>query len=129
MAVRDDDRALELDVQLVPMRRRHLLYAQALLTVDWLVERGGEPVLTRLTAAVRDGKSYADALESTTGFTPSALDERVGTALRQSLPPRFPVGVPGGQDHLNKCQFDGQPEGDHGEERLVDAPERVQRSA
>jgi peptidase MA superfamily protein len=70
-----------------------LLYAQALLTVDWLVERSGDAVLARLTAAVRDGQSYAGALESTTGFTPSALDERVGTALRQSLPPRFPVGV------------------------------------
>jgi hypothetical protein len=70
-----------------------LLYAQALLTVDWLVERGGESVLARLTRALRDGQPYASALESATGFTPAALDERIGAALRQSLPARFPVGV------------------------------------
>jgi hypothetical protein len=70
-----------------------LLYAQALLSVDWLVERSGEPVLARLTAAVRDGQSFASALEAATGFTPAALDERIGAALRQSLPNRFPVGV------------------------------------
>jgi hypothetical protein len=70
-----------------------LYYAQALLTVDWLVERSGESVLARLTAALRDGQPYASALESTTGLTPAALDERSGAALRQSLPTRFSVGV------------------------------------
>ncbi len=70
-----------------------LIYAEALLTVDWLLERGGPGAAGRVLAAVASDKPFAAALDDVTGIRVTALDASIDAALRADLLPRFPVGI------------------------------------
>jgi hypothetical protein len=70
-----------------------LIYAEALLAVDWLVARGGDAALGRLLTAVKAGQPFASALEAATGLTPAAFEERFTADVGRELPERFPVGI------------------------------------
>jgi hypothetical protein len=70
-----------------------LIYAQALLAVDWLVGRGSERAPGQVVRDVARDVSFAAALEARSGVAAQGLDAVVETALRESLLPRYPVGV------------------------------------
>ena len=119
-----------------------LIYAQALLAVDWLVGRGGDAALGRVLAAAAAGQSFASALEAATGLTPAAFDDRFAADLRRDLPARYPVGIhvmpaegppgtrfqfaavglpPGEQLNKRFVRDDGQPARSNGDPSIVGA--------
>jgi len=70
-----------------------LIYAEALLAVDWLATRGAPGAMGRVIDDVGHEQSFSAALEAATGVRASALDATMDRALRADLLPRFPVGI------------------------------------
>ena len=79
-----------------------LVYAEALLAVDWLAARAGAGLAGRVLDAVARDESFGAALEAATGVSAGSLDVAVDAVLRADLVPRYPVGV-----HL--CNAAGRP--------------------
>jgi hypothetical protein len=70
-----------------------LIYAEALLAVDWLAGRASPGLAGRLLGEVARDRSFAAALEAATGVAAATLDSSVDTALRAELLGRYPPGV------------------------------------
>lgn len=70
-----------------------LVYAQALLAVDWLAGQVGAGMAGRVLGEVARDRSFAAALEAATGVPAAALDASLDAALRAELLARYPVGI------------------------------------